>query len=168
MISGNHQLWGSSFVSKCRKFYTGFRNAKKKIEKIFSILEISAFELVAWKTYFYRERIVVIGSQYVNKQSQDFRYYWNLVFQTEVLSEWSKNMTKLLPCRFKQFFGPFNMLAVHKCSDTGLLMHLSNHAFLVYNFVNASLMRLTFYVKMLKIWCRFRTIRKNFRKHFQF
>ena len=48
---------------------------QKKIEKIFFDLEIIAFELVALNTCFYLERIVVIGHQYVNKQSQDFRYY---------------------------------------------------------------------------------------------
>ena len=31
--------------------------------------------------------------------------------------------------KFKQSFGRFNMLTVHKCSDTGLSRHLSNPAF---------------------------------------
>ena len=35
-------------------------------------------------------------------------------------------MTKRLPCRFKQSFGHFNMLTVHKCPDTGLFQYLSN------------------------------------------
>ena len=47
----------------------------KKIEKISTVSKIIAFELVALSTHFYRERILVIGSQYVNKQSQDFKYY---------------------------------------------------------------------------------------------
>ena len=38
-------------------------------------------------------------------------------------------MTKRLPCRFRHSFGPFNMLTVHKFSDTGLYKHLSNPAF---------------------------------------
>ena len=38
-------------------------------------------------------------------------------------------MTKILPCRFKQSFGPFNVLTVLKCSYTGLFQHLSNPAF---------------------------------------
>ena len=29
-------------------------------------------------------------------------------------------MKKILPCRFKQSFGPFNMLTVHKRSDAEL------------------------------------------------
>ena len=38
-------------------------------------------------------------------------------------------MAKLLPCRFEQRFGPFNMLTVHICSGTGIFRHLSNHPF---------------------------------------
>ena len=38
---------------------------QKKIENIFSILKKVAFELVAWNIHFYRERILVIGTQYI-------------------------------------------------------------------------------------------------------
>ena len=48
---------------------------QKKIEKKFLVSEIIAFELVALNTQFYRERILVIGSQYVKKHSQDFRFH---------------------------------------------------------------------------------------------
>ena len=48
---------------------------QKKIQKMFFGLLIIAFELVALNTRFYSEKILVIGCQYVNKQSQDFRYY---------------------------------------------------------------------------------------------
>ena len=48
---------------------------EKKIEKIFFGSEIIAFELVALNTRFYWERILFIGCQYVNKQSQNLRYY---------------------------------------------------------------------------------------------
>ena len=39
-----------------------------------------------------------------------------------------KNSTKLLPLRFQECFGPFNILTVHKCSGTGIFKHLINHA----------------------------------------
>ena len=45
---------------------------QKKIQKIFFDFEIIAFELVALNNRFDWERILVIGCQYVNKQSQDF------------------------------------------------------------------------------------------------
>ena len=48
---------------------------QKKIHKIFFDFEIIAFELDALDTRFYWETIHFIGCQYVNKQSQDFRYY---------------------------------------------------------------------------------------------
>ena len=48
---------------------------QKKIMKIFFDLEIIAFKLVALNTWFYRERILFIGCQYVNKQAEDFKYY---------------------------------------------------------------------------------------------
>ena len=46
----------------------------KKIEQIFFDFEIIAFELVQLDIRFYWERVFVIGCQYVNKQSQDFKY----------------------------------------------------------------------------------------------
>ena len=48
---------------------------QKKIQKIFLDFEIIAFELVALDTRIYWERILVIGCQYVNKRSQDYRYF---------------------------------------------------------------------------------------------
>ena len=48
------------------------QNKKKKI--IISLSEITAFELVAVTTNFYRERKLLTGSQYGNKQSEDLRY----------------------------------------------------------------------------------------------
>ena len=48
---------------------------QQKTGKIFFDFYIIAFELVAFDTRFYWERIVVIGFQHLNKQSQDFWYY---------------------------------------------------------------------------------------------
>ena len=58
---------------------------EKKIEKIFLVLEKSLFELISLNAYFYRERILVIGSQNVKKLSRDFRSYLDRIFWTEVL-----------------------------------------------------------------------------------
>ena len=38
-------------------------------------------------------------------------------------------MTKILPCGFKQCFGPFNLLTADRFSDAGLFRHLSNRTF---------------------------------------
>ena len=48
---------------------------QKKVQKIFFDFETIAFELVALNTRFDWERMLVFGCQYVNKQSEDFRYY---------------------------------------------------------------------------------------------
>ena len=48
---------------------------QKEIQKIFFDFEIIAFELVALNTLFYWENILVIGCQYADKESQDFRYF---------------------------------------------------------------------------------------------
>ena len=47
---------------------------QKKVQIILFDFEKIAFELVAINTVFDRERILVIGCQYVNKECQDFRY----------------------------------------------------------------------------------------------
>ena len=48
---------------------------QKKIEKIFFDIQIIAFELVPLDTRFFCEGVLVIGCQYVNKESQDFSNY---------------------------------------------------------------------------------------------
>ena len=85
--------------------------------------------MVALNTHFYRDIILVIGTKYVNKESQDFRYTWHRVFRTEVLSEWWKNMSKLLPCIFQQCLADFKILTVLRCTETRLFRHLGNHVF---------------------------------------
>ena len=53
---------------------------QKKIQKIFFDFEIIAFELVALNNRFYWERILVIGYQYVSKQSQDYEMLLKIKF----------------------------------------------------------------------------------------
>ena len=74
LILKDNSLLGSYFFFKVFKILCNLRNAGK-IEQIFFDLKIIAFELVALNTGFYSGRIPVIWCQYVNKQSQDFRYY---------------------------------------------------------------------------------------------
>ena len=46
---------------------------QKNFDQIFSVSEIIAFEFIVLNTHFYRERILVIESKYVNKESQYLR-----------------------------------------------------------------------------------------------
>ena len=48
---------------------------QKKIQNIFFDIEIIAFELFSLNTRFYWDSILVIGCQYVDKQSQGFWYF---------------------------------------------------------------------------------------------
>ena len=58
---------------------------QKKVHKIFFDFEIIAFEFIALNTPFYWLIVLVIGCQYVNKQSQDFRYYLKRIFGADLL-----------------------------------------------------------------------------------
>ena len=127
ILETNH-IWESSFFFNYSKFYVDF-GKQRKIEQTFLDLEIISFEKVVLNIRFYWERILFIGCHYVNKQSHGFRYYWKRIFQANSVSKWSRNMTKIRPCSFKQCFWPFNMLTVHKCSDTRLFRLLINPAF---------------------------------------
>ena len=60
---------------------------QKKIQKVFFDSEIIAFELIAWNTRFYWENIHFIGCEYVNKMSQDFRYYYKIIFWADLFFE---------------------------------------------------------------------------------
>ena len=138
-----------------------FPEIQKKIQKSFFGWEIIAFELVAWNIRFYWENILVIGSQYGKKESQDIRHFQKSLYGANFLWELSINLTKTLLCRFKQWFRPFNMLTVHKSSDTGFFGLLSNSAFPVYNFSKKWPVRPNFFLKVFKILCKFWKCRKN-------
>ena len=75
-------------------------------------------------------------------------------------------MTKILPCSFKSFFGPFKMLIINKCSDTWFSTHFGNRAFAAYSLTKKSSLRLILFFKVFTIWCSFRKWRKKFRKYF--
>ena len=47
---------------------------QKQIQKIFFDFEVIAFELVLLNTRLYLERTLVIGCEYINKMSRDYRY----------------------------------------------------------------------------------------------
>ena len=74
---------------------------QEKLQKIFFGLEIIAFQLVALNTRFYRGRILVIGSRYVNKQCQNLKYFYEKIFELFFFSELSTNMENMMSCRFK-------------------------------------------------------------------
>ena len=50
------------FFSKSSKFDVDLRNLEKENDRMFRVSEIIEFEFIAWNTYPYRERILVIIS----------------------------------------------------------------------------------------------------------
>ena len=140
---------------------------QKKIQKTFFRCEIIASELVTINTRFYWENILVIGCHYGKKESQDFRYFQKRGSRADFLSEWSKNIMKILPFWLQHCFGPFKMLTVHKCSDT-----VAFWAFTWLRFFQARILERnhlwswTCFLKVFKILCRFWKCRKKLRKLF--
>ena len=122
IISEKNNLWASCFDSKYSKFYVDSGNAGENGEDVFRLGDNCIWIGCV-------KHLLVIGCQYVNKQYQNFKYYWNRVFKANFFSGWSKKRTKILSFRFTQCFGPFNVLTVHKCSVTVLSGYLSNPAF---------------------------------------
>ena len=76
-----------------------------------------------------KKRILVIGSQRINKQFKPFAYHEERLFQLELRSQLSINMVKVLSFTFQQCFSLFTVLLVQGSSETGLFRHLSNHVF---------------------------------------
>ena len=118
---------GSYFSLKYSKFDVHYGNVEK-IKKIFFDFEIITFELVSLKTRFYWKRILLIASQYANKQSQVSHTTTTEFVELISFPNDRKNMTKILQGRFQQSLRHFNMLTLHNCSDTLLFRHLSNRA----------------------------------------
>ena len=58
---------------------------------------------------FIKKKLLVIGCQWVNKQSLDFAYDSERFFLTGSPAQGSINMVKVLSFRFQQCFGPFTM-----------------------------------------------------------
>ena len=112
--------------------------------------------------------ILLIGSQCVNKQCQDFPCHKQWHFQSQWPSQWSMNMVKVLSLRSKQCFGPFTTLPVKGFSEARLFTHLSNHVFRSPYFGNTYAMRVIFFWKCLKFNLDLNNAQNNSEKAFCF
>ena len=93
----------------------------------------------------FKNRIILIGSQRVNKQSQNLACEKQRVFPTQLAWQWSMNLIKMLWWRFVKCLGTFTILLVEWLSETGLFRRLSFHVFGVRNFGNTKSMRGIFF-----------------------
>ena len=96
---------------------------QRNTEKIFFDLEIIASEFVALNSRFYWEREYLLSGDKMLKNSLKIKDTTKTKFLSWFPFREIKNMKKILPWRSMQCFGPFNMLTVHKCYDTGLFGH---------------------------------------------
>ena len=126
----------------------------KTIQKKFFLFQINASEFKHWIVST-KKRILVIGSRCVNKQSPDFPYHYKRHFPTQLPSQWSMNMVRLLSSRLKQCFDLFTTLPVNWSSETRLFKHLSNHVFRSPQFRKYISYEGHLFLEMFKIWYKF-------------
>ena len=81
-------------------------------------------------------KILFIGTQCLNKQSQDLACQPERVFRTKFRCQWLINIIKVLSCRFRHCLCTFTILLVEASSETRLFRHLSNNVFGACNFGN--------------------------------
>ena len=73
-------------------------------------------------------------------------------------------MRKILLCRLKGPLRPYNMLTVHKCSDTGLFRDLHNPAFCSLEFEKEIISETHLFFKVSQILCRYQKCSKKSEK----
>ena len=110
------------------------------------------------------KRLLVIGSQYVNKQCQNLRYRKD-IFQHYFPHNDEKIWEKCCRADFSSLWYPLGCWLWNGCLKQGFLEIYLTTWFAVRNFGNTSAIRMIFYFK-LKIWGRFLEWSKKFRNSF--
>ena len=116
------------FFWKCSKLNRNLQNVKKNWQNIFCFWDNCIWNI--WKSSYkisIKRRILVIGSQWVNKKPLDFLSQPERLFQHEVPLQREINVVKMASCSFEQCLGTFTLLLVEGTSETGLFRHLSKH-----------------------------------------
>ena len=112
-----HNLWGSSFFSKCSKFDLVFRYAAKNSEKSFSFLDNDSW---------------ICCGKFFLLQGEYWSSAVNVLTNTPKVEDVTKtDIFQLNSCQSGavQSFRLFNMLTVEGCSKTWHFRHLTNHVF---------------------------------------
>ena len=97
-----------------------------------------------------------------------FAYHYERLFPTQLDSQWSMIMGKMLLFRFQQCLVPFAILLVEGSLKPEFLDISLTMFFEVLNLRNASGVRVIFFLKMFKIWSRLQKSREKLRKNFLF
>ena len=80
--------------------------------------------------FLFMARILASGSQWVKKQSYDFRCYQERCFPTQYLPKWQIIWIKVLSGRFQQCLVPLNLLTGKWCPKTGPFRYSKSQLFL--------------------------------------
>ena len=80
--------------------------------------------------FLFMARILASGSQWVQKQSYDFRCYQERCFPTQYLPKWQIIWIKVLSGRFQQCLVPLNLLTGKGCPKTGPFRYSKSQLFL--------------------------------------
>ena len=116
----------------------------------------------------FRTRILVIGDQCFNKQSQDFRHYQEGYFPTQFNPlKWSYS-ANFFSFRFNHCSIPVNKLSSQGCPKTLSLRQLSNKILGSKQFRKYFTLKANRFPEMFKIWCRFQECNKKLIKNLDF
>ena len=102
-----YKLRGPSSLLKCSKINVDFRNGANNSKQVICFLD----------------NCIWIGCGQISLLRRQYSSYSHITTQTfskSISLRVMNNMIKVLSCRFRQCLGPFNMLTIKGCSETGL------------------------------------------------
>ena len=109
------------FFWKVSKLNLDFENAKKNSEKVFCFVDN-----IIWRSW---NKLCLLRGEYLSSAVNVLTRSPKIlhISTRDLLSQWSRNMVKVLFLRFQQCFGPYTMLLVKRSCETALFRHLPNH-----------------------------------------
>ena len=125
---GNTWAMMGHLFSKMFKIWTRFQKWKKNSEKVFCFWDnsiwIGCIKLSVLRREYLPSELNLL------KNSLKILHITNRdLFVSQLHSDWSINMVKVLSFKFQQCLGAFTMLLFEGSSETGPFRHWSNHVF---------------------------------------
>ena len=111
-----------------------------------------------------KKRINTIGSEWVNKQSQDLAYHSERLFKPELRPQGSINMVKVLSLWFQHCFIPLPCSLSKRLLEGDFIDIYLTTFFGVRKFKNTWAIRVIFFLKLVKIEYKFIKCQKKIEK----
>ena len=150
------------FISKCLKFNDGSRNWTKDLKNFF-VFKIIAFES---ETAIYHS--LEQDTCHWQSKSYETPLRFNILVREIFSKSGSLSMMKRLPCRFYKTLDAETWWLSKGVPKRCFLKSGLSMSFTVCNFQNKEAMKIIFFFKTFKIWCRFQKWNKKIRKSFSF